>query len=274
MYERPIVFDEICLTGATATVAEVMGFSAPAESAAPIKPIVKKAENIFSGRKADRALLYNPDAVALWLYQKYTDLFTDAAVVSDIAIPLQSVMPSVTPVCFASMYSGILPEKHGIQSYTKPVLQCELLFDCALAAGKKVAIVSTAEDSISMIFLEREMDYFIYDDHYKVNEKALELMKEDKHDIIVVYNGNYDSTMHGHGPEAPESIEALKENVATYKRFAEAVKEDWKGHDVIYGFMPDHGCHETRSGRGSHGHEVEEDMNIIHFYGFSAKGSK
>ena len=26
-------------------------------------------------RKADRVLLYNPDCVGLWLYQKYTDLF-------------------------------------------------------------------------------------------------------------------------------------------------------------------------------------------------------
>lgn len=266
-----MTLNTVCLTGVTATVAEVMGFAPPADSTAPFSAVIKKAEIKFEGRKATRALLYNPDAVALWLHQKYTEYFTDAMAVSDMAIPLLSVMPSVTPVCFGSMYTGIMPEKHGIQSYTKPVLKCETLFDSAIAAGKKVAIVSTTGDSISKIFLEREMDYFIYGDHHTVNEKAFELIKEDKHDIIVVYNGNYDSTMHGKAPEGAESLDALKENVETYRKFAEAVKSDWKDHDAIFGFMPDHGCHETEGGGGTHGSDDESDMNIVHFYGFSPR---
>ena len=50
-------------------------------------------------------------------------------------------------------------------------------------------------------------------------------------------------------------------------RLVEAVREHWKDHDVLYGFMPDHGCHQIDKSAGSHGLDMEEDMNIIHFYG-------
>lgn len=67
---------------------------------------------------ADRALLYNPDAIALWLYQNDTHLFTTAMVSSQLAIPMLSVMPSVTPVRFAFMYTGLMPD-HGCHQMDK-----------------------------------------------------------------------------------------------------------------------------------------------------------
>lgn len=267
-------FNKICLTSAAASVAEIMGMSYP-ESFGDKNPLLMKlAEKKLKGRKADRAILYNPDAVSLWLYQKYTDLFTDAAVASDIDIPMLAVMPSVTPVCFASMYSGVMPAVHGIKKYEKPVLIVDTLFDVCVRNGKKAAIVSTTGDSISLIFLEREIDYFIYDEIEDVNKKALELIEEDKYDLIVIYNGNYDASMHGHGTESEISINALKHNVAFYSQMVDKVNECWKDHDVLYGFMPDHGCHEIDGGFGSHGLEMEEDMNIIHFYGIKPAEEK
>jgi predicted AlkP superfamily pyrophosphatase or phosphodiesterase len=178
-----------------------------------------------------------------------------------------SFMPSVTPVCFASMYSGVSPDIHGIKKYEKPVLTVETVFDCLIKQGKKAAIVSTAKDSISLIFLEREMDYFIYDTVDEVNEKAISLIEEDIYDVIVIYNGNYDSTMHKFGPEAPESIKALEDNLAFYRKMVNEINDKWKLHNVLYGFMTDHGCHEIDGDCGSHGLDMEEDMNVIHFYG-------
>ena len=94
---------KICITSVRATVQALAGIAASASIDGP-NPLVKAlGEKKLSGRCIDRALIYNPDAVALWLYQKYTDLFTAAALSSDLALPMRSVMPSVTPVCFASM---------------------------------------------------------------------------------------------------------------------------------------------------------------------------
>ncbi len=259
-------FNSICLTSVTSTVCELFGVDVSDSIQKPNELILAKAKATLGKKKIDRAVLYNPDAVALYLYQKYTEMFAKAAAVSDLAIPMLSVMPSVTPVCFASMYTGVMPETHGIRKYEKPVLKTDTLFDYFIKAGKKCAIVSTEGDSISKIFLEREMDYFIYDEVEEVNKKALELIDEDIYDLIVIYNGNYDGTMHKFGPESPEAMSALEHNINFYSVLSENINKKWTQHDVLYGFMPDHGCHEIDGGCGSHGLDMEEDMNIIHFY--------
>lgn len=261
------LYSSIPITSVTASVLELFGLpvSADIEGANPV--ISALAAKKLGGKSIDRAVIYNPDAVALWVYQKYTEKFTAAALASDVALPMLSVMPSVTPVCFGSMYTGVMPAVHGIMKYEKPVLKINTLFDSAIKGGKKAAIVSTANDSISMIFLERDMEYFIYDTPEEVNKKALELIDEDRFDLIVIYNGNYDGTMHRWGPESPESLAALDMNVAFYDELVAKINGQWKNHDVFYGFCPDHGCHEIDGGCGSHGLDMQEDMNVIHFYG-------
>ena len=261
------LYNSICISSVKNTALELVGIQKSEDSEKPNAIITSLAHQELNGAKCDRVIFYNPDAVALWLYQKYTEKFIGAALKSDLAIPMLSVMPSVTPVCFASMYTGVMPDVHGIRRYEKPVLTTETLFDCFIKAGKKCAIVSTARDSISMIFLERDMDYFIYDTPEEVNEKAMSLIEEDAYDLIVIYNGNYDGTMHKHGPEAEISMAALDMNLDFYCRMVDAIKEKWKSHNVLYGFMPDHGCHEIDGACGSHGLDMEEDMNVIHFYG-------
>lgn len=258
------------ITSVAATVADVMGLPAIAQAAAPNGAVCALARERLAGQSATRVLLYNPDAVALWIYEKYEAMFDGARRVSDLAMPMRSVMPSVTPVCFASMYTGLAPADHGIQSYTKPVLRVPTLFDALLVSGKRVALVSTAGDSISMIFLEREMDYYIFDTVDEVNRKAHELVRNDAHDVIVVYNGNYDTTMHKFGPESDEALAQLRRNIDDYAALVAAAKVHWAAHDVFFGFLPDHGCHEIDGGCGSHGLDMPEDMNIIHFYGFLA----
>ena len=134
-------------------------------------------------------------------------------------------------------------------------------------AGKRPAVVSTAGDSLSLIFLERPMDYFIYDTVEEVNQKALELIAGDKYDFILIYTADYDSTMHRWSPEAPESLAALKHDIDFFDTLAETIKANWKDHTTLLGFAPDHGCHEIDGKLGSHGLDMPEDLNILHFYG-------
>lgn len=51
-------------------------------------------------------------------------------------------------------------------------------------------------ETLSKIFLDRTIDYYIYKKPEECNQKAMELIKEDQHDLIVLYNGNYDYYMH------------------------------------------------------------------------------
>ena len=261
------VENQRCITSVGPTLGALVDapFSGPTD--APHAALLSLAEK--KAGRIDKAVIYNPDAVALWLYGKYPEKFRPAGECSDLALPMTSVMPSVTPVCFGSMYTGVMPAVHGIQKYEKPVLRQDTLFDACLRAGKRCAIVSTEGDSISKIFLEREMDYYIYKTVSAVNRNALALVKQNTYDLIVIYNGNYDSRMHARGPESGCALRALDANVDFYTRLVSAIGKSCAGQHVFYGFCPDHGCHLIDGNRGSHGLDMEEDMNVIHFYGIT-----
>lgn len=259
------------LTGVAAALAESIGVEAPAQSEPANKQLTTLVKQGVPGGKVDRILMYNPDAVAMWIYQKYTDLFSDAVQHASLALPLRTVMPSVTPVCFGTMYTGAYPETHGIRKYEKPVIKIDTLFDSLIRAGKTCAIIADTNCSIGKIFLERDMDYFLFETIAEINEKAAELIRQDKYDFIAVYNGNYDSTMHKTGPESAESIAQLKDNVASFDRLVRMVKECWKSHNTLYAFAMDHGCHEIDGSCGAHGLDMPEDLNILHLYGLAPK---
>ena len=142
---------------------------------------------LFGGEKADRVFMYNPDAIAQWIYAKYPQFFNLVKSHSELELPLLSVMPSVTPVCFGTMYTGAQPSVHGIQKYEKPVIKIDTFFDALIRAGKKVVILASKDSSLANIYLERDMDYYRLENTSQVNAKAAELMLKDEHDVYVVH---------------------------------------------------------------------------------------
>lgn len=243
-----------------------MGIPSPAQSAAPNERLCRYLDEVLGVQKVTRIFMYNPDAIAQWIYHKYPHMFTQLQQNTDLELPLCSVMPSVTPVCFGTMYTGAQPQVHGIQGYVKPVIKIDTFFDTLIRSGKKAAIVSTAGDSMSKIFLERDMDYYICDTVEQVNRKACDLIIQDRHDFIAVYNGNYDTCMHKYGPESQEALHELRNNICAFHMFLELISEHWRAHDTLAGFAMDHGCHEIDGNCGSHGLDMEEDLNITHLY--------
>lgn len=260
-------YNSISLSCIASSLAYIMNIEAPLQSNVSADALVNLPASVGKN-KAGRVVMYNPDAIGLEVFQKYTALFVPVLKHIQLTLPLLSVMPSVTPVCFGTMYTGAMPNVHGIRSYTKPVIQIDSIFDSLIRSGKKAAIVAEEDCSMSKIYLNRAMDYFFYPTVEEVNSKALELINRDEHDFIAVYNGNFDSTMHKHGPDAKESIDALKQNISAFDTLAKAIEDAWKGkHTTLIGFAPDHGCHEIDGGCGSHGLDMASDLNIVHFYG-------
>ncbi len=260
------VLNSYSLDSVSAALATAMDIETPS-FAAPPNPALLQLARPAGSDPVRRVLMYNPDAVALWLYQKYSGLFLPVQKNTSLTLPLRSVMPSVTPVCFGTMYTGAQPEVHGIQAYVKPVITIDTLFDSLIRAGKRPAICCTEGDSLSRIYLGRDMDYFFYPTVSEVNTKATELIRGNAHDFIVVYNGDYDSTMHRWAPEGSASLEALRTDAAVFDLLVSEARACWKGIRSLVGFAPDHGCHEIDGGLGSHGLAMPEDLNILHFYG-------
>ena len=174
----------------------------------------------------------------------------------------------MTPVCFGTMYTGAQPAVHGIQQYEKPVIRIDTIFDRLIAAGKKIAIITYSTCSLSRIFLDRNIDYYHFEEGgiEEVNAKAVEVILRDEHDFIVIYNGNYDSVMHKNGPESPKALAELRLNDHMFGVISNLVKTHWKQHHTLVGFAMDHGCHEIDGGCGSHGLAMPEDVEIVHCY--------
>jgi predicted AlkP superfamily pyrophosphatase or phosphodiesterase len=210
--------------------------------------------------------MYNPDAVGTWLYDKYPNLFQSTLKNTSLTVVTHSVMPSVTPVNFATMYTGLMPTGHGIQTYVRPVLTVETIFDTFLKAGKRVAIVSAMNCTFANIFNERQMDYYKCETIEKLHATVADLIREDKHDLIAIHAWNYDSVMHKFGPESPEALAELKANTEAFCEFDNLIRKYWKGHNTLVAFAMDHGCHEIDGGCGSHGLDMDEDLNIDHLY--------
>lgn len=272
-------FNTTCITQVSSTMLSLLGIHLEKEMALPIPEVLSCAKKFFKTSQqtqsqnekiCDRIFMYNPDAISEWIFARYyKKYFYKAQKISSLALPMLSVFPPVTPVCFASMYSGLLPQYHGIQSYEKPVLKCKTVFDTLIENEKKVAIVSTENDSISLIFLERKMDYFIYKTVRECNEKAAELIKADKHDCIILYNTDYDYWMHRNSPTGFFSKKAIQQDVNEFCSLHERIKNEWQGkHRIALAFAPDHGCHRWFGILGQHGKNEPCDMNIKHLWAF------
>jgi len=259
------------MTQLAASVASALGAEAP-KQAAPALPAVEQLVQRRLGGRADRVLIYNPDCLGQWFWQKYTEMYQPVEAHIQLTVPLATVMPAVTPVCFGTMYTGAMPEVHGIRAYAKPVIRIDSLFDSLRRSGKKVALVAVADSSMAKIFAERDIDYYILPYDNDVTEKALELIAEDQYDTIVVYNQEYDDMIHSHTPESPEAMAAAQHHIRDFDRLASAVEKHWKAHNSLIVWAPDHGNHLDWDGHGNHGEFREEDINVVHFYGAIPRG--
>ena len=255
-----------------AALAYAMNITSPEYAASPTEELIHLVDTAFGVKRADRLFMYNPDAIATWIIEKYSDFFDAVRATTTLELPFCTVMPSVTPVCFGTMYTGAQPAVHGITRYAKPVIKIDTLFDAMIRAGKACTIIADRECSMGKIYLEREMDYYYFDTCAEINAKVAQLILEDRYDFIAVYNGNYDSTMHKNGPEAPISLGKLSANTEAFATFAALIRDHRSMHNTLIGFAMDHGCHEIDGNCGSHGLDMPEDLNITHFYGaYAAK---
>jgi len=82
--------DTIC-----ASLAHAFGIPAPEKAAKANADLVNYIDKIFGGEKADRIVMYNPDAIAQWIYEKYSELCRVVTQSTDIKVPLASVMNSL-----------------------------------------------------------------------------------------------------------------------------------------------------------------------------------
>jgi hypothetical protein len=236
-------------------------------SAPPLATVLDRAHDALGGRTVCRCLVFAPDALGDQLRAARPDLFERVAAVAPLAVPLRSIDPPWTPVCFASMFTGAGPERHGIRTYEKPVLSIDTVFDAFARAGRRVAIVAVQDSSIDRIFRGRALDYFSEKYDPWVTEKALSLVAADRHGLIVAYHQEYDDVMHATGPLAPRALRGARNSIEAFTDLAAAFESAWARHPRALVFAPDHGAHpDPSTGGGAHGTAADADMDLTHFW--------
>lgn len=262
---------DVSVAGLTPTVCDLCGVPRPDHCVAdPLSLVTAQTKEKIGDRKIQKVLVFCPDAIGDVQLQKWPDEFAPLLAVTDIMIKGTNVLPSVTPVCFATIFTGASPATHGIVKYERPTLVIQTLFDVFAKAGKKVAIVAENDCSIDLIFRKRPIDYFSFPNDERCYEFGKHLLANFDYDLIVIYDGGYDSTMHKNGVWHEKSLGALRDSIRRYTGLVEAVDENWSEFDRLTIFAPDHGSHDNEEGRGSHGSDSAEDVVVDHFYRISA----
>ena len=85
-------FNSVSLDTICAALTYAMGIEAPACAAAPNEALCAYVDKALGGKKADRVFMYNPDAIAQWVYEKYPQLFTEAKARLGLELPFCTVM--------------------------------------------------------------------------------------------------------------------------------------------------------------------------------------
>ena len=67
------MYNEISLDTLCGALAYAIGVDAPKFAAPADERLVSYVNEKFAGEKADRIFMYNPDAIAQWISEKYSD---------------------------------------------------------------------------------------------------------------------------------------------------------------------------------------------------------
>ena len=81
MSYNPNSLDTIC-----AALTYAMGIDAPERANAKNPDLSAYVDTAFGGERADRIFMYNPDAIAQWVYEKYPNLTERTREKADIEI--------------------------------------------------------------------------------------------------------------------------------------------------------------------------------------------
>jgi len=262
------------ISSVTPTICSLMGVKPPRDSTSqPVSAVLDAALKNLNGGRVEKALVYAPDAIGTGLRRDYQKLFKVVENVAPIEVEMKSVLPTYTPVCFSSMFTGASPEVHGIRKYEKPVLSCDTLFDALVRAGKKAAIVAVKNSSIDLVFRNRRIDYYTEEYDPQVESRVLEILRNNDYDFILAYHQEYDDLMHASTPRDAKALEAFRRHLRSFEVLTAAFNERYASQNRVVAFTPDHGTHiDPATGKGSHGTDMPEDVDVRHFWGLY-KGS-
>ena len=106
--------ERFLLTDITKSLCNAIKIQPPTYATSNIDVLDNFVQQKTCGQGVSKIVVFNPDAIGEWVAQKYKDILQDIWN-ADLKVPMRSVVPPKTPVCFASNNTSATPQQHGIQ---------------------------------------------------------------------------------------------------------------------------------------------------------------
>ena len=175
---------------------------------------------------------------------------------------LRSVMPTITPVNFATMLTGASPDAHRIRDRTER-LALETIFDVLRERGRVSATAARAVSSLGILILPSADRPGLAESNTdrEVSSLAVQML-EGRADLLWVQLLDVDNAGHLHGPLSSESAAAAHRADGHLREIAEGA---YRGGYALMA-LADHGQHmvvrDDGSVGGTHGTDLEEDLYV------------
>jgi predicted AlkP superfamily pyrophosphatase or phosphodiesterase len=242
------------------TVSAVLGLPAPVQAkGCPMPSVVKD----MLGKR--RAAILALDAFGLFAWNLWKEEMPYLrSLHARRSVILRSVMPSITPVNFATMVTGADQPGHGILT-RHDSFACETLFDTVRRSGNKSAGIGI-DDYTGTALLGRYADICGNagegsDD--TVADRIIEISERHQPMFLIAQLGRVDDVFHKYGPSSPEVVPMLRGSDRRLVLLVERLAR------LEYGIiiLADHGQHDVRPGedevlKGNHGTESPEDCLV------------
>jgi len=177
-------------------------------------------------------------------------------------IHFRSLMPTITPVNFATMLTGAHPDTHMIRDRTER-LTLETVFDVLREHDRVSATAARADSSLGILispFADRPGLAESNTDE-EVRNLAVKAMGE-RADLLWVQLLDVDDEGHQHGPLSSEGVAAAHRDDGYLREIAETASGEGYGMMVL----ADHGMHTVVESDGSvggtHGTDSDDDVYV------------
>ncbi len=242
------------MTHIAPTIAAILDVPPPAQSTGqPIAQVVAELGD------CDRLAVLAPDALGMYPWGLWRDKMPFlTSLINDRHVVLRAVMPTITPVNFATMITGGDQSVHGIET-KEGDFRCETIFEVLATHDKQGAAVGqkgcTMNDLIARwAHIGRTAPRYEDD---QVVDMLLEVAVRDTPEFLITQLVTTDDIFHEFRPSSELVVPYLTEVDARLDRLVVDLTD--LGYGII--ILADHGQHDA-DGRGTHGTEADEDALV------------
>lgn len=251
---------EYPMTDVAPTVSAILRLPPPAQArGAPIQDILAA----LSG--SNKVSILAPDALGMFAWNLWkADMPYLDALHARHSIVLRAVMPSVTPVNFATLVTGTDLAGHAVHT-RKDDFACETLFDVVRNAhGKSAGVGLKGYTGYELLGRFADIAGNAGDgSDDTVADRIIAIAEKDGPEFMIAQLGRVDDIFHKYGPSSPSVVPMLKATDARLKKIVTHLKP--LGYGLI--ILADHGQHDInqfQAGgfKGAHGTAMPEDCLV------------